>query len=173
MNDSEKGKVRVLFSDAPNDPKTLNSVNSIIAPGTSFKMYCVKDSKNERLSNYRNIERPSPEAMAYKPGVFINLSKALADKVITDNKVIGFLNENKTSALTAGEINEKGDFVPNEDFNSIVAAGKIKDTYPKGYPKLVFTICIPCTVFPHHSTPVEPHPVLSSSSQGSLRLKFC
>ena len=143
LNDSEKGKVRVLFSDAPNDPKTLSSVNSIIAPGTSFKMYCVKDGTNEKLSNYRTIERPFLEAMSYKPGVFINLSKALTDKVISNKEVIGFFNENKTSALLAGKINEKGDFEPYEVFNSIVAAGKIKDTYPEGYPKLGFTIQIP------------------------------
>lgn len=142
LNDSEKGKVRVLFSDAPNDPKMLGSVNSIIAPGTSFKMYCVKDGKNEKLSNYRTIERQLSQVMAYKPGVFINLSKALNDKVIVNKEVIGFFNENKSSALLIGKINEKGDFAPNEVLNSIVAAGKIKDTYPNGYPKLGFTISI-------------------------------
>ena len=142
LNDSEKGKVRVLFSDAPNDPKMLGSVNSIIAPGTSFKMYCVKDGKNEKLSNYRTIERQLSQVMAYKPGVFINLSKALNDKVIVNKEVIGFFNENKSSSLLIGKINEKGDFAPNEVLNSIVAAGKIKDTYPNGYPKLGFTISI-------------------------------
>ena len=107
-------------------------------------MYCVKDGTNERLSNYRNIERLSPEVMAYKPGVFISLSKALTDKVITNNgKVIEFFNENKSSALLVGKINEKGDFVPNEDFSLVVAVGKINGTYPQGYPKLSFTISIP------------------------------
>ena len=139
LNDSEKGKVKVLFSDAPNDPKTLSSVNSIIAPGTSFKMYCEKEGK--KISNYRTIERQLPEVMTYKPGVFINLSKALTDKVIANNaEVIGFFNENKSSSLLVGKINENGDFVPNKDFSLVVAVGKIKDTYPKGYPKLGFTI---------------------------------
>ena len=147
LKDFEKNKVKILFSNNPSDPTkksgTLSSINSTIAPGTSFKMYCEKE-QGKKLSNYRTITRTLTEVTAYKPGTFINLKKAfeVVDGLKNNAEVINFLDETKTSKLLVGKINEKGDFVPNENFNSIVGVGKIKATYPKGYPKFGFTISI-------------------------------
>ena len=147
LTDVDQRKIKVLFSSNPinglEKETFLISMPTKIPEGGSFKMYYTKDGS--QFSDSIKIEMPLSLVTNYTPGVFINLKKAfeVVDGLKNNAEVINFLNENKSSALLIGKINEKGDFVPNKNFNSIVAVGKIKETYPKGYPKLGFTISIP------------------------------
>ena len=143
----EQEKIKVLFSSNPinglGKETFLSSMSRKIPAGCSFEMYYTKDGS--QFSDSVKIEMPLSLATNYAPGDFINLKKAfeVVDGLKNNEEVINFFNEKEPNKLSVGKINEKGDFVPNEDFNLIVAVGKIKDTYPKGYPKLGFTIYIP------------------------------
>ena len=143
----ERKKIKVLFSSNPinglEKETFLFSMPPKIPAGCSFEMYYTKDGS--QFSDSVKIEMPLSLATNHTPGVFINLKKAfeVVDGLKNNAEVINFFNENEPNKLLVGKINEKGDFVPNKDFNLIVAVGKIKATYPKGYPKLGFTISIP------------------------------